>query len=78
MPDDRIEPVLDELESARVAIEMACPGDLVALFVDKPQRVWKTLLELQSAYAREPALVGREALEASSMSPAKTLDVIAR
>ena len=56
-------------------LEMALQGDLVTFMVDKPRRVWNTLLELQADYAREPVLFGLEQNDERSPS-APTLDVV--
>ena len=42
----RIETVLDEIESTRVAVEWANPGDLVVVCVDRARAVWDELQTL--------------------------------
>jgi cyanophycin synthetase len=44
MPEERITTVLDEVSAAHAGIDMAVPEDLVVILVDKPAKVWDTIL----------------------------------
>jgi cyanophycin synthetase len=50
-PASQVVTVLDEVEAARAAIDMARPGDLVTILVDTPRRIWSELQRLQAAHA---------------------------
>jgi cyanophycin synthetase len=41
----RVETILDETAAALAAVDMAAPGDLVVILVDKPARTWQALQE---------------------------------
>ncbi|MEA2593776.1 MAG: cyanophycin synthetase [Thermomicrobiales bacterium] len=41
----RVETILDETEASLVAVDLAGPGDLVVILVDKPGRIWQALQE---------------------------------
>jgi cyanophycin synthetase len=43
--DHRIGVVLDEIEAARAALDLARPDDLVVLLADKPAEVWEAAVE---------------------------------
>ncbi|HVL23808.1 MAG TPA: hypothetical protein VM450_06965, partial [Thermomicrobiales bacterium] len=51
---DQVHIILDELEAARTAVDMADKADLAVLMVDKPAEVWNMLTS--GAKAEEKAL----------------------
>jgi cyanophycin synthetase len=75
---DRVQIVLDEVAAARTAVEIANPGDLVVVLVDKPRQVWAELQRLQTAAARQVRLdtmppVVPDLPDLSTLSPAPAI-----
>lgn len=55
----RVETIPDETEAALAAVEMAAPGDLVVILVDKPARIWRALHERRQRADAKPNRTGR-------------------
>ena len=55
LPEDRITVVLDEVEAANAAVDLAAPGALVVIMAYRIPRVWEALAR-RAAHRPEPAL----------------------
>jgi hypothetical protein len=55
MPQDRVYTVTDEVAAAHAAVDLAAPGDLVVVLVDRVTLVWEALARRAEEASRPAA-----------------------
>jgi hypothetical protein len=58
LPEDRIHTVTDEVAAAHAGVDLAAPGDLVVVLVDRVTLVWEALAQRAKQEANQPVAAG--------------------
>jgi cyanophycin synthetase len=58
LPEDRIHTVTDEVAAALAGVDLAAPGDLVVVLVDRVTLVWEALAQRAKQEANQPVAAG--------------------
>jgi cyanophycin synthetase len=58
LPEDRIHTVTDEVAAAHAGVDLAAPGDLVVVLVDRVTLVWEALAQRTGHEANDPVANG--------------------
>jgi cyanophycin synthetase len=60
LPEDRIHTVTDEVAAAHAGVDLAAPGDLVVVLVDRVTLVWEALAQRTAHEANQQVATGDE------------------